>query len=99
MSGEDGGGSGGPPRGRRASFAERRERKAEIDDPAVVLEAAARFLEPRARSVTEVRRRLTRAGDRADLAEGGITRMPQLGMLLDQAFARAWVESGDRRRP
>src|SRR5258705_13732338 len=99
MSGEDGGGPGGPPRGRRASFAERRERKAEIDDPAVVLEAAARFLEPRARSVTEVRRRLTGAGYRTDLVEGAITRMLELGMLDDEAFARAWVESRDRARP
>jgi len=99
VSGEDGGPGGGPPRGRRASFAERKERRAAIDDPAVVLEAAARFLEPRARSVTEVRRRLTGAGYRADLVEGAITRMLELGMLDDEAFARAWVESRDRARP
>ena len=99
MSGEDGGGSGSHPRGRRASFAERKERRAAIDDPAVVLEAAARFLEPRARSVTEVRRRLTGAGYRTDLVEGAITRMLELGMLDDEAFARAWVESRDRARP
>jgi regulatory protein len=86
-------------RGRRASFAERKERKAQIEDPAVVLEAAARFLEPRARSVTEVRRRLTGAGYRIDLVEGAITRMLELGMLDDEAFARAWVESRDRARP
>jgi regulatory protein len=85
--------------GRRESFAERRERKAEIDDPAVVLEAAARFLEARSRSVTEVRRRLTGAGYRADLVEGAIARMAELGMLDDDAFARAWVESRDRARP
>jgi regulatory protein len=86
-------------RRRRPSFAERRERKAEIDDPAVVLEAAARFLEPRARSVAEVRRRLTGAGYQPDLVEGAITRMLELGMLDDDAFARAWVESRDRARP
>lgn len=85
--------------GRRASFAERKARKAEIDDPAVVLEAAARFLEPRARSVAEVRRRLTGAGYQAELVEGAITRMLELGMLDDEAFARAWVESRDRARP
>lgn len=84
---------------RRASIAERRERKAEVDDPAVVLGAAARFLEPRARSVAEVRRRLTGAGYRVDLVEGAITRMLELGMLDDEAFARAWVESRDRARP
>ena len=64
-----------------------------------MLEAAARFLEPRARSVTEVRRRLTGAGYRTDLVEGAITRMLELGMLDDEAFARAWVESRDRARP
>jgi regulatory protein len=84
---------------RRESFAERRERKAAIDDPAVVLDAAARFLEARSRSVVEVRRRLTGAGYRADLVDGAIARMVELGMLDDDTFARAWVESRDRARP
>jgi regulatory protein len=84
---------------RRESFAERRERRAAIDDPAVVLEAAARFLEVRSRSVAEVRRRLTMNGYRPDLVDGAITRMTELGMLDDEAFARAWVESRDRSRP
>jgi regulatory protein len=70
-----------------------------VDDPAVVLEAAARFLEARSRSVHEVRRRLTRAGYRSELVEGAIERMVDLGMLDDEAFARAWVESRDRSRP
>jgi regulatory protein len=65
----------------------------------VVLEAAARFLEARSRSVAEVRRRLNGAGYRADLVEGAIERMTELGMLDDEAFARAWVESRDRARP
>ena len=86
-------------RGRRASLAERRERRASVDDPTVVLEAAARFLEPRARSVAEVRRRLTGAGYRADLVDGAIERMLELAMLDDEAFARAWIESRDRSRP
>ncbi len=84
---------------RRESIAERRERKAAVDDPAVVLDAAARFLEARSRSVAEVRRRLTGAGYRTDLVEGAIARMIELGMLDDEAFARAWVESRDRARP
>jgi regulatory protein len=84
---------------RRESFAERRERRAAVDDPAVVLEAAARFLEARSRSVAEVRRRLTGAGYRADFVEGAIERLLELGMLDDEAFARAWVESRDRARP
>ena len=51
-----------------------------------------RFLEPRARSVTEVRRRLTGAGYRTDLVEGAIDRLLDLGVLDDEAFARAWVD-------
>ena len=85
--------------GRRASHAERRERRAAVDDPAVVLEASARFLEVRSRSVAEVRRRLMSAGYRPDLVEGAIERLSELGMLDDDAFARAWVESRDRARP
>jgi regulatory protein len=64
-----------------------------------VLEAAARFLEPRARSVAEVRRRLTGAGYQPELVDGAIERLLELGMLDDEAFARAWVESRDRARP
>ena len=87
--------------GRRETYVERRERRAAVDDPAVVLDAAARFLETRSRSVTEVRRRLTTAGYRPQLVEGAIrcARLTELGMLDDEAFARQWVESRDRARP
>jgi regulatory protein len=84
---------------RRTSFADARARRAAIGDPTVVLEAAARFLEPRARSVMEVRRRLAGAGYRGDLIDDAIERMLELEMLDDEAFARAWVESRDRARP
>lgn len=90
---------GRPGRPRRESFAERRERRATVDDPDLVLEAAARFLEARSRSVAEVRRRLTTAGYRAELVEAAIARLTELGMLDDATFARAWVESRDRARP
>jgi regulatory protein len=83
----------------RESFAEGRERRAAIDDPAVVLEAAARFLEARPRSVVEVRRRLGRAGYQSELIEGAIVRLDELGILDDEAFGKAWVESRDRARP
>jgi regulatory protein len=92
-------GSGRGERPHRESPAERRERRAEIDDPAVVLEAAARFLEVRARSVLEVRRRLGQSGYRSDLVEAAIKRMTELGMLDDATFARTWIESRDRARP
>lgn len=84
---------------RRGTLAERREAKAEVDDPAVVLEAALRFLEARARSTAEVRRRLTSAGYRGELVDGAIARLTELGVLDDEQFARAWVESRDRARP
>lgn len=88
-----------PERGRRESFAERRARRAEVDDPELVLAAAARFLETRSRSVAEVRRRLTTAGYRNELVESAIGRLTELGVLDDAAFAVAWVESRDRARP
>jgi regulatory protein len=84
---------------RRESFAERREGRAAVDDPDVVLEAAMRFLEARSRSVHEVRRRLTAAGYRQDLVQGAIDKLGNIGVLDDEAFARAWVESRDRARP
>lgn len=88
-----------PGRRRREGFNEKRERLGAVDDPAVVLEAALRFLEPRERSIGETRRRLSRIGYREDLVEGAIARLVELGMLDDQAFARTWIESRDRVRP
>lgn len=73
--------------------------RAEITDPTLVLEAALRFLEARQRSTVEVRTRLNRAGYRPDLVEGAIDRLAELGMLDDEAFAKAWVDSRDRARP
>ena len=84
---------------RRESVSERRQRRAAVDDPQVVLDAAARFLETRPRSVTEVRRRLVGAGYRPELVQGAIDRLLELRILDDEAFARSWVESRDRARP
>ena len=84
---------------RRPTPAERRAERAEVEDPAQVLEAGARFLEARHRSVAEVRRKLTRLGYRADLVTDAIERLGELGYLDDDAFARAWVESRDRAKP
>src|SRR3990172_2847893 len=63
------------------------------------MEAALRFLEPRARSTAEVRRRLTKAGYRAELVETVVNRLTDLRMLDDEAFAREWVRSRDRTHP
>jgi len=84
---------------RKPSIAERRAKRAEVDDPNVVLEAALRFLEARQRSVAEVRRRLAQAGYRPDLIDAAVQRLGDLGILDDEAFTAAWAESRDRARP
>ena len=95
----DGDGPGRPGRPRKPSFAERRERRAAVDDVREVLDAAARVLEARPRSIAEVRRRLVTAGYPPALVEESITRLLALGYLDDEAFARSWVESRDRSSP
>ena len=76
-----------------------RAERAEIEDPTLVMGAALRFLESRARSTSEVRSRLVTHGYRPDLVEHCLARLTELGMLDDDAFARAWIESRDRARP
>jgi regulatory protein len=88
-----------PARRSRETPTERRERRASVNDAADVLDAAARFLEARSRSVAEVRRRLVTAGYRPELVDEAVSRLVQQGYLDDEAFARAWVESRDRARP
>jgi regulatory protein len=83
----------------RTSPGERRERRGAIDDPAVVTDAAAKFLAVRPRSVAETRRRLRHLGYRHDLVDRVVQQLADLGYLDDAAFARAWIESRDRARP
>jgi regulatory protein len=86
-------------RARRIDPAQRRERRAAVEDSAVVMEAAAAFLTVRPRSVDETRRRLRHLGYRHDLVDQVVTRFIEIGYLDDEAFARAWIESRDRARP
>lgn len=85
--------------GRRAVAAERRERRGAVDDPGVVMEAAAAFLAVRPRSVAETRRRLRHLGYRHELVDTVVGRLVEMGYLDDAAFARMWLESRDRARP
>ncbi len=85
------------PRGRTP--AERRDLRAQSEDLAEALDAAARLLEARPRSEDEVRRRLLRLGYPPELVEAAVGRLLALGYLDDVAFARSWVESRDRARP
>jgi regulatory protein len=84
---------------KRTTANERRERRASVDDPAVVMEAAAAFLAVRPRSVAETRRRLRHLGYRHELVDAVVDRLVEMGYLDDAAFARAWLESRDRARP
>lgn len=90
-------GRGGPDR--VAARKARLERHAVETDPEAVLNAAARFLEARQRSVAEVRRHLATAGYPAALIESAVERLRELRILDDEAFARSWVESRDRAHP
>lgn len=84
---------------RRAAAEERRERRAQVTDPAVVMEAAAAYLGPRPRTVSQTRAHLRRLGYAGPLCEDVLVRLTALGYLDDAAFARAWVEGRDRSRP
>ena len=90
-------GRGGPDRA--AARKARLERHAGETDADVVLNAAARFLEARSRSVHEVRHQLTQAAYPPALVDRAVARLLELGMLDDEAFARGWVESRDRAHP
>jgi len=61
--------------------------------------AAMRLLSYRPRSETELRQRLARRGAPADLVDGAIARLHELGLVDDAAFARAWVEGRSRLSP
>ena len=86
-------------RDRRAALEARRARRAEVTDPAIVMEAAAQFLAVRSRSVAETRRRLLHLGYGEAVTDEVLDRLGRMGYLDDQAFARAWLESRDRSRP
>jgi regulatory protein len=92
-------GSGSRARARKPTYAERRERRAAVEDVAEVMDAAARFLETRPRSEAEVRRKLITMGYPATLVDDVLVRLTMLRYLDDEAFARAWVESRDRASP
>ena len=84
---------------RRARADARKAERAEVQNPAVVLDAAAAFLAVRPRSIDETRRRLRHLGYPPVPVEIVLERLIEFGYLDDEAFARAWVESRDRSRP
>ena len=85
--------------GAKARADERRALRAQLTDPAPVMDAAAAFLAVRPRSIEETRRRLAKLGYPAPLVEQVVARLIEMGYLDDREFARRWVESRDRSRP
>ncbi|MGO9179196.1 MAG: regulatory protein RecX [Candidatus Limnocylindrales bacterium] len=88
-----------PGPGQRLTRARAHDSHASVRATDPVMNAAARFLEVRPRSVAETRRRLVDAGYPALLVDEVLLRLVDLGYLDDEAFARAWVESRDRAHP
>ena len=62
-------------------------------------EAALRLLSYRARSEREVRTRLARNGIGPDVIEEEVSRLREVGLLDDAAFARMWVEERGQLAP
>lgn len=64
-----------------------------------VHEAALRLLDHRARSTSELRTRLEMRGFREEIVAAEIDRLLQVGLLDDEAFARAWVADRQLHSP
>lgn len=62
-------------------------------------EHAVRFLAPRPRSITEIRRRLAQKGYADAVLDKVIERLQALNYVDDLAFARFWVENRERFNP
>jgi regulatory protein len=75
------------------------ERLMRIELSEKAVRAALRALDARPRSIAEIRERLQRKGFEHDLIEAAITRLADLGLLDDTAFARFWVEGRQNGSP
>lgn len=60
---------------------------------------ALRFLEPRPRSIAEVKQALRKKGAAADVIDQVLARLGEAGLVDDQAFARYWVENRENFKP
>ncbi len=71
----------------------------EPPDAERAVEIAGRFLATRPRTRWEIRRRLRRAGASDEVIDTTLTRLADLGLADDVAFARWWAEQRDRHAP
>lgn len=63
------------------------------------LQSALRLLSHRSRSEQELRERLAQKGFERGIVEATLTRLRELGLVDDSAFARAWTETRQALRP
>ena len=75
------------------------ERLKATDDVEQSYERALRFLGPRPRSESEVRRRLREKGVEPGTIDEVVARLTRAGLVNDQAFASYWVENRVTFRP
>lgn len=71
----------------------------EKDTDEKVFQAALRFLEYRPRTEREIRVKLQQKGVELQIAEAVVLRLRNSGMVRDEVFAQAWVESRNAFRP
>ena len=71
----------------------------EKDTDEKVFQAALRFLEYRPRTEREIRVKLQQKGVEPQIAEAVVLRLRNSGMVRDEVFAQAWVESRNAFRP
>lgn len=69
------------------------------DDRAKAKESALRLLAVRARSEGELKDRLRRKGFDEELTAGVVLALSEVGLVDDEAFARAWADERVRLRP
>lgn len=69
------------------------------DEISRAVDRAVRLLARRPRSVSEVRKNLTRKETPEPVIDSAIARLTQLGYLDDEAFARYWMENRDQFKP
>jgi regulatory protein len=75
------------------------ERLTSNDEQAKAREAALRLLAVRARSEGELVDRLRRKGFRDELTATVVASLAEVGLVDDEAFARAWADEKVRLRP
>lgn len=71
----------------------------EAEERHAAMKSALRLLSYRPRSEREIRDRLTKKGVRQEVRDATLARLREIGLIDDEAYARAFVESRGRASP